>query len=143
MIITIKVEQISQCQLFAEMEAQWCGAETWHDAGGDSLVLGRLSRYLKPHHQGVQSSPVTPGNAVTTTLGSQVAPRADPLPPPPPPHTRPLAGTWLSLALLLLNTLAQRAGEGVEERREEEKEDVLMMIYLISPRLSRLYYVVL
>ena len=109
-------------------------------------MLGRLSRYLKPHHQGVQSSPVTPGNAVTTTLGSQVAPRADPLPPPPsppPPHTRPLAGTGLSLALLLLNTLAQRAGEGVEERREEGEEDMLMMISVISPRLSRLYYVVL
>ena len=45
--------------------------------------------------------------------------------------------------MLLLNTLAQRAGEGVEERREEEEEDVLMMISVISPRLFRLYYVVL
>ena len=65
------------------------------DAGGDSLVLGRgrLSGY-----QGVQSSPVTPGNAVTTTLGSQVAPQADPLLHHHHhqhyyPHTRPLAGT--------------------------------------------------
>ena len=54
MISTINVEQISQRRLF---DVYW-DVEQRCDGGGDSLVLGRLSRYLKPHHQGVQSSPV-------------------------------------------------------------------------------------